>query len=147
MVEDNERNLLDQKLIESELFRKYRIHSMRCNFDCIKVCGKVDPLTQVLTVTGKEIAFVYYRTGYQADHYIDAAGSDHKWEARELLECSMAIKCPSIDFQLTTFKKYQQAFGDAKLLKEVMRQKSTDKIEHLFRGLYSLEDFETNTDT
>jgi len=59
----------------------------------------------------------------------------------------MAIKCPSIDFQLTTFKKYQQAFGDAKLLKEVMRQKSTDKIEHLFRGLYSLEDFETNTDT
>jgi glutathione synthase len=107
MVEDNERNVLDQKLIESELFRKYRIHSMRCNFDCIKVCGKVDPVTQVLTVMGKEIAFVYYRTGYQEDHYIDLTGSDHKWEARELLECSMAIKCPSIDFQLTTFKKYQ----------------------------------------
>lgn len=34
-----------------------------------------------------------------------------------MLECSMALKCPSVDVQLTTFKKYQQAFGDENLLK------------------------------
>jgi hypothetical protein len=106
VIEDNERNVIDQKVIEHELYRRYKIHSMRCNFDCIN-CGKLDPETGVLKVMGKEIAFVYYRTGYQEDHYVDESDSERKWKVREMLECSMAIKCPSVDFQLTTFKKYQ----------------------------------------
>lgn len=56
----------------------------------------------------------------------------------------MAIKCPSVDFQLTTFKKYQQAFGDEKLLQRVMGDKSIESVKHLFKGLWSLEDFETD---
>ena len=34
-----------------------------------------------------------------------------KWKARELLEFAMPIKLPSIDYQLTTFKKFQQALS------------------------------------
>ena len=64
-----------------------------------------------LTVDGCEIGLVYYRTGYQAEqYYIDGDESkgwdERKWEARTLLECSLAIKCPSIDLHLATFKKY-----------------------------------------
>jgi len=50
----------------------------------------------------KEIAFVYYRTGYQFEQY----SSEACWEARTVMECSKAIKCPSIDVHLTTFKKF-----------------------------------------
>lgn len=32
VVEDNERNIIDQKVIETELFRRFRIHSMRATF-------------------------------------------------------------------------------------------------------------------
>ena len=59
-----------------------------------------------MRVHKREIAFVYYRTGYQLDQYVTADGSDIKWQAREMLESSMALKCPSVDVQLTTFKKY-----------------------------------------
>lgn len=80
---------------------------MRCTFREILKGGQKDPATNVLTMHGKEIAFVYYRTGYQEGQYVDSEseGSDF-WSVREMLECSMAIKCPSIDFQLTTFKKF-----------------------------------------
>jgi len=54
------------------------------------------------TCVGKEVAFVYYRTGYQVEHY----SHEKAWETRELLECSKALKCPSIDVHLTTFKKF-----------------------------------------
>jgi len=118
---------------------------MRCTFECISACGKIDADTGILRVMGKEIAFVYYRTGYQADHYLDEARSEKKWEVREMLECSMAIKCPSVDFQLTTFKKYQQAFSDENLLQKVTGR-SVEKVKHLFKGLYSLELFETDKD-
>ncbi len=48
VVEDKERNVIDQKVIEIELFRRYKIHSMRCEFSCIEKCAVVDPETGVL---------------------------------------------------------------------------------------------------
>lgn len=60
-------------------------------------------------MNSKEIAFVYYRTGYRAEHYMVTGTQEWdetKWQTRTMLECSLAIKCPSIDLHLTTFKKY-----------------------------------------
>lgn len=42
---------------------------------------------------------------------------EEKWQTREMLECSLAIKCPSIDLHLATFKKFQQSFSDESLLR------------------------------
>lgn len=54
----------------------------------------------------------------------------------------MAIKCPSIDVQLTTFKKYQQAFSDSSLLQQVTQDEdAAAKISGLFKGIWSLEDY------
>ena len=53
----------------------------------------------------KEVSVVYYRCGYGPEDYL----SEKQWEARRLLELSMAIKCPNILAQLTTCKKVQQA--------------------------------------
>ena len=58
-------------------------------------------------VSGHEIGLVYYRTGYTADQYCRGGEWDEqKWDTREMLECSLAIKCPSIDLHLATFKKF-----------------------------------------
>ena len=101
--------------------------------------------TGAITIDGLyEVALVYYRTGYQIEQYI----SETSWEARNTLECSLAIKCPSIDVHLTTFKKFQQAFGDEKLLMKVMgdkQQGQAEKIKGLFDGLWTLEYLDTDS--
>ena len=56
----------------------------------------------------------------------------------------MALKCPSVDVQLTTFKKYQQAFSDEELLRRVMGVNNIKDISHLFKGIWSLESFDSD---
>ena len=95
---------------------------MRLTMCEIKTKGRIDAQTKRLYVDEREIGFVYYRTGYQADHYmVDGTQEwdEEKWQTREMLECSMAIKCPSIDLHLATFKKFQQSFSDESLLRQV----------------------------
>lgn len=122
---------------------EYGISSMRKTLLEISAQGEVESESNKLKVAGKEIGFVYYRTGYQADHYfVDGAKewSEEKWRARELLECSMPIKCPSIDLHLATFKKYQQSFSDAELLRRVTgNDEVTNDLKQLFKGIWSLE--------
>lgn len=53
----------------------------------------------------------------------------------------MPLKLPSIDYQLTTFKKFQQALSDEQLLARVALSKDdAAKVGHLFKGIWSLED-------
>ena len=57
------------------------------------------------------------------------------------MECSMAIKCPSIDLHLLTFKKFQQAFGEDDLLYSVLGDKyesSAEELSDIFKGIWSL---------
>ena len=42
VVEDNERNIIDQKIIEADLYKRFKITSMRCTFDEIGRYGKID---------------------------------------------------------------------------------------------------------
>ena len=58
-----------------------------------------------------------------------------------MLECSLAIKCPSIDLHLATFKKFQQSFSDESLLRQVTgSDQTTEALKALFKGIWSLED-------
>ena len=43
---------------------------MRLTMAEIAVVGSIDATSKCLIVNGKEVGFVYYRTGYQADHYM-----------------------------------------------------------------------------
>ena len=42
-----------------------------------------------------------------------------EWQARERLELSQAIKCPSVDLQLVGFKKFQYHLCDDDNLKRL----------------------------
>lgn len=104
VIDEGERNICDQKWIEVELFEKYGIKSMRLTLSQVakRVMRKEED--GALYIDGnREIALVYYRTGYQVEQYVN----EEAWNARTVLECSIAIKCPSIDVHLTTFKKFQ----------------------------------------
>ena len=142
VIEDCERNVVDQKAIEVGL-SQMKIKSMRMTFSEIYKNHSMDPHSNVLTVRGKEIGFVYYRCGYQAEQYT----SEDDWETRKVLELSQAIKCPSIDYHLTTFKKFQQSFCDPEVLKQVLTEKQRfkdlqEKLEPVFQGMWSLENFD-----
>lgn len=103
VIDQQERNICDQKWIECEAWERYGLRSFRMTLEDVGKHAQQDDTTKALRIHGKEIAFVYYRTGYQVEQYT----SEADWATRELLEMSMPIKCPSIDVHLTTFKKFQ----------------------------------------
>jgi glutathione synthase len=114
---------------------------MRCTLKEISENMDFDRDTHVLKVMGKEIGFVYYRSGYQVEQYT----CDRDWETRTQLEISQAIKCPSIDFHLTTFKKFQQAFCDHATLRTILGerfQSDYQSLASIFSGICSLEDYD-----
>ena len=55
-------------------------------------------------------------TGYRPEDY----PTQSEWDARLLLESSLAIKCPSIAYHLLTTKKLQQVFEDPIILKHYL---------------------------
>jgi hypothetical protein len=66
VVEDKERNVVDQKIIETELQKHTGIKSMRMTFSEIYEEMKMNE-NHVLTIRNREIGFVYYRAGYQVE--------------------------------------------------------------------------------
>lgn len=85
------------------MFETYKVRSLRMTLAQVAKRVTRNEETGAISVDGKlEIALVYYRTGYQVEQYANEAA----WAARTVLECSRAIKCPSIDVHLTTFKKF-----------------------------------------
>lgn len=90
----------------------------------------------------EEIAVVYYRSGYSPEQYKD----DQDWEARRILEVSKAIKCPSVNLQLLTFKKIQEVLAREETWTLLFRD-NFSSIKHLFIdqmwGLDDLSDPET----
>lgn len=95
-------------MLEAALYFDHGIKSMRMNLVEINEMGHVDKETGNLYVDGHLIGFVYYRSGYDENQFFDAEGKvdERTWQARTMMECSMAIPCPSIDAHLTTFKKF-----------------------------------------
>ncbi|KAJ6153554.1 hypothetical protein N7470_006513, partial [Penicillium chermesinum] len=82
-----------------------------------------------------EISVVYMRAGYEAREY-DKTGR----EAREKLEKSRAIKCPSILCHLATFKKVQQALTVPGALERFLTDSEAAAIRPTFAAIYPLDD-------
>lgn len=103
---------------------------------------EMDQETGVLTLkeTGQELAVIYYRTGYMPDNY-----TENGWKGRQILENSAAIKCPSVDLQLVTFKKVEERLSDSKFYDEVTQD--LESIKHIFANkMWGFEDIEAVRD-
>lgn len=87
-----------------------------------------------------EVAVIYFRAGYEPGHY----HTKREWDARLLMERSLSIKCPSIQYHLAGTKKVQQVLAKKESIERFF--KDTDKVEAIldcFTGLHSL-DFDDN---
>jgi glutathione synthase len=68
VIPEGERNTVDQEIIVATLQREHGIRTVRRTFNEMLSEYKVGE-DGVLKVNGKEIALVYYRAGYQLEHY------------------------------------------------------------------------------
>lgn len=110
MVQPNERNIHDQYPIVDGLLKEHGVICERMTMLEIESKGRIDQDGR-LWVDGKEVAVVYWRTGYgPADYCLpgETVSLERLWKVRSDLEHCRAIKCPSVCLQLAGSKKVQQ---------------------------------------
>lgn len=140
VVEEDESNLYDQKLIEYNLLKIYGINSVRCSFKDIhnefEYC-KTDRKRLIHKKTNNEVGVVYYRTGYDVTDYAHPSA----WEVRGFLEESYAIKGPDMSIQLAGTKKIQQLLTKDSVLSTYIDDATVKKqIADSFVKIYPLDD-------
>ncbi|KAA0706956.1 Glutathione synthetase [Triplophysa tibetana] len=135
LVEDLQRNIYDQRFVENELWKK-NIPVIRRRFGDVCRTGHLD-LKRRLYVDGKEIAIVYFRNGYMPQNYT----SEQSWDARLMMERSLAVKCPDISTHLAGTKKVQQELARAGVLERFFpdEPETVAQIRATFTGLYTLD--------
>jgi len=132
VVQEGESNTFDQLVLEYELFRAHRVRVERRTLAQIEASAELGPRAQ-LEVGGAEVSVVYFRGGYSPrDH-----PSEREWRARETIERSLAIKCPSIAYHLVGTKKVQQALAGAGELEHLVTEESDrNRLSASFAGLW-----------
>ena len=103
VIEEGERNIIDQYAIELVLTRDFNLTVLRRTLKQIYDKSQLSP-EGFLLVENLEVALIYFRSGYDPKHY----PSDAEWEARRLIEESKSVKCPTLIGQLAGTKKVQQ---------------------------------------
>ena len=136
IIEDVTYNICDQK------FHEFKIRELNPDVFVIR-----RTLTEIaneatldekkrLLVDGHEVAVVYFRCGYHPDQY----PTEKEWDARLMIERSLAIKSPSIHYHLAGTKKVQQALANAGAIEKYFSDKAKiESIRGIFTGLYSID--------
>lgn len=129
VVQPNERNCFDQRIIEYELLRKHGIRSFRVTLEDVDEVITNNNGKLYVKSTMDEISVVYYRSGYGPGDY--DSDPQKTWNARLFLEKSHAIKCPSILTQLSGSKKIQQLLTDETVIKQILPNIANDELQSL----------------
>ncbi len=146
IVQDPERNIFDQRLIEYSLLDS-GVRSFRLAFKEILSFTKVEP-DKTLTFSPPHdpsnphtVTTVYYRAGYSPAEYT----RPEDWAARTQIERSAAIKCPSILTHLAGSKKVQQVLatpGSPHLLRFLKDEQKAARVLSTFVRMYPLDETE-----
>ncbi|KAL7744521.1 hypothetical protein ACLKA6_017044 [Drosophila palustris] len=139
IIEDVSYNICDQRFHEFYIRETYpHIRVLRRTLTEVHREGKLGQGKELLLGT-TEVAVIYFRAGYEPDHY----PTQGEWDARYLMETSLAIKCPSIQYHLAGTKKVQQALAQPSVLERFINDPDEIKaVGKIFTGLYSLDDNE-----
>nr|XP_029520362.1 glutathione synthetase [Oncorhynchus nerka] len=134
LVEELQRNIFDHRYVENELWKR-NIPVIRRQFEDVAKTGFLDQ-DKRLFVDGREVAIVYFRNGYMPQNY-----TEQNWEARLMMERSMAVKCPDISTHLAGTKKVQQELARPGVLERFFPGEPdvVDQIRATFAGLYTLD--------
>ena len=138
VVQENEKNVFDQRTIENELYEKYNILSKRLTLNEITKNCKVDEKGQI-SYEEKIISLFYFRAGYTPSDYKD----EESWKGREMIELSTAIKVPNINLFLTTLKVFQYELTKPDILKKYINEELiSNDIIRFFTKIYYLRDMD-----
>ncbi|XP_049537842.1 glutathione synthetase-like isoform X2 [Anopheles darlingi] len=143
VVEDRTYNICDQRFHEFYIRETYpHVPVVRRTLTQLAIGARLGPAKELLVDTerqggGREASIVYYRAGYEPGHY----HGPQEWAARLLIERSVAIKCPSIQYHLAGTKKVQQALAKPDVLRRFVGsdEAKIEAICDIFTGLYSLD--------
>ncbi|GJJ68856.1 glutathione synthase [Entomortierella parvispora] len=136
VVQPGERNAFDQRYIEYNLLKNHGIVLIRKTLAEVADHGRLDPQTKALYIGDQEISVAYYRSAYATTDY----PTEKEWEGRLLAERSLAIKCPTVAYQLVGTKKVQQVLAaPGQLERFVQDPVSVAALRASFTGLYPLD--------
>jgi len=119
-----ENNELDHRKLEAALFRDHGVVSLRRSLAQLAEQREtlLSPLdgasgAKAMVVDGHEVSVAYFRSGYWPQQFSPA---EECWQAREALEASEAVKCPSAPAQLAGMKKVQQLLCEPQQLRRFL---------------------------
>jgi glutathione synthase len=136
IVQPGERNSIDQRWLQYELWEQHRIKFIRKSLAEIEEHAILDESTGSLIIDELELAVAYFRAGYTPNDY----PTEKEWAGRLKLERSLAIKCPNIAYHLAGTKKIQQVLYDRVVLDKYLPEKEeADKVFASFTDQYSLD--------
>jgi glutathione synthase len=153
VVQPNETNTVDQRLLEFALWENHKIPVVRMSLGEIYKRVRLDEMSGRLTIDSdsttngvvQEVAVVYFRAGYAPTDYPSGYntkdGSGIEWLARERLERGCAAKCPNLGYHLAGTKKVQQELARRGAVEQFFTDDEADvaaQIRTAFAGLYSL---------
>ncbi|KAF9202444.1 hypothetical protein BGZ49_007404 [Haplosporangium sp. Z 27] len=136
VVQPGERNAFDQRWIEYNLLKNHGVVLIRKTLAEIAEHGRLDPKTKALYIGEQEISVAYYRSAYATTDY----PTEKEWDGRLLAERSLAIKCPTIAYQLVGAKKVQQVLAAPGQLERFVKDpEAVAQLRASFTGLYPLD--------
>ncbi|KAI9811961.1 MAG: hypothetical protein M1826_002995 [Phylliscum demangeonii] len=148
LVQDEERNVFDQRHLEYELLERHQVPMFRLPFSRItQETDAHDAADRALIfrpphgTQAYEVSVVYFRAGYSPDDYQDAIPA---WIGRYRIERSAAIKCPSVLTHLAGCKKIQQVLASpsSALLERFLPHHTSmrERVRQTFTSIYPLDD-------
>ena len=129
MIEDVTYNICDQRFHEFEIRRQNKdVVVIRKTLTRLAAEAKLGPKKELL-VNDIAVAVVYFRCGYEPGQY----HTQKEWDVRLLIERSLAIKCPSIQYHLAGSKKVQQALAKPGVVAQYLKnEESAARVKEIF---------------
>jgi glutathione synthase len=132
VVQANERNVFDQRLLEIALIER-EIKVVRASLEAI---GEQGELRQGHLVWNGEIAAItYFRAGYRPDELETKIAR----QGRQLIAQSTTISVPDLPTHLAGTKKIQQVLTNPQLLKLFLDEQDIAVVRSAFAQIYTLD--------
>ncbi|CAB1329675.1 unnamed protein product [Coregonus sp. 'balchen'] len=135
LVEEFQKSFFGHRYIENELWNR-NIPVIQRLFEDVSKMGFLDENKRLFVYVlydGRKVAIVYFHYGYMPQNY-----TEQSWEARLMMERSLAVKCPDISTHLAGTKKELARPG---VLERLFPGEPdvVDQIRASFTGLYALD--------
>ncbi|PSB12101.1 glutathione synthase [Pleurocapsa sp. CCALA 161] len=132
VVQANERNVFDQRLLEIALIER-GIKVVRASLEAIGEQGEVRQ--GHLLLNGEIAAITYFRAGYRPDELESKIAR----QGRQLIARSTTVSVPDLPTHLAGTKKIQQVLTNPQLLKLFLDEEDIAIVRTAFAQIYTLD--------